>query len=146
MASTVFVLNGPNLNLLGEREPEIYGTTTLQDIEKLCEEKAAKVGVEVDFRQTNHEGELLEWIHEARGKADGIVINAAALTHTSVALFDALSAFDGPVIEVHISNVYKREDFRHKSYVSAAALGVICGLGPDGYLHAIGHLSRMLKA
>lgn len=146
MASTVFILNGPNLNLLGTREPEIYGTTTLLDIEKLCNEKAGKVGVTIDFRQTNHEGELIEWIQEAREKADGIVINAAAFTHTSVALLDALQTFDGPIIEVHISNVFKREEFRHQSFISAAATGVIVGLGPDGYLHAIGHLSRMLKA
>jgi 3-dehydroquinate dehydratase II len=130
---TVFVLNGPNLNLLGVREPAIYGHGTLADIEARCRSRGATLGLEIDFRQTNHEGQLVDWIQEARLSAAAIVLNAGALTHTSVALLDALSAADLPVIEVHLSNIFRREGFRHHSYVSLAATGVICGLGPRGY-------------
>jgi 3-dehydroquinate dehydratase-2 len=130
---TVFVLNGPNLNLLGVREPAIYGRGTLGDIEARCRSRGATLGLEIDFRQTNHEGQLVDWIQEARLSAIGIVLNAGALTHTSVALLDALSATDLPVIEVHLSNIFRRERFRHHSYISLAATGVICGLGSRGY-------------
>jgi 3-dehydroquinate dehydratase-2 len=129
----VFILNGPNLNLLGVREPPVYGRDTLGDIEERCTARAAALGLEIDFRQSNHEGQLVDWIQEARESADGIVLNAGALTHTSVALLDALSAADLPVIEVHLSNIFRRESFRHHSYVSLAANGVICGLGAQGY-------------
>jgi len=140
---TVFVLNGPNLNLLGVRDPSIYGRDTLGDIEERCAARAAALDLELDFRQTNHEGQLVDWIQEARESADGIILNAGALTHTSVALLDALSAAELPVIEVHLSNIFRRESFRHHSYVSLAANGVICGLGAQGYelaLDAIAHL------
>ena len=130
---TVFILNGPNLNLLGVREPAVYGHDTLGDIEERCSTRAAALNLQIDFRQTNHEGQLVDWIQEARESADGIVLNAGALTHTSVAVLDALSAADLPVIEVHLSNIFRRESFRHHSYVSLAANGVICGLGPQGY-------------
>lgn len=133
---TIHVLNGPNLNLLGQRQPEIYGAETLADIETLCR-RAAGDTCEICFLQSNWEGQIVDWIHEARGTADGIVINPAALTHTSVAILDALNAFDGPVIEVHLSQVHKREAFRHHSYVSLRADGVIAGLGSEGYAAAI---------
>ncbi len=133
----IYVLNGPNLNMLGLREPETYGAETLDDVRKRCEAKAKAVGATVDFRQSNHEGELVTWIQEARGKASGVVLNAGAYTHTSIAIHDALRAADVPVVEVHLSNVYRREDFRHTSYVSGVALGVICGFGPKGYEFAI---------
>ncbi|MCX7355660.1 MAG: type II 3-dehydroquinate dehydratase [Alphaproteobacteria bacterium] len=143
---TVVVLNGPNLNMLGKREPNIYGRDTLADVEKACRAHAKTLGLALDFRQSNHEGELVGWIQEARGKAAGIVINAAALTHTSVALLDALQAAEVPTIEVHLSNIYRREPFRHHSYISRAAMGVICGLGPKGYLMALDALAGMVKA
>ncbi|MGE0094431.1 MAG: type II 3-dehydroquinate dehydratase [Alphaproteobacteria bacterium] len=143
---TVVVLNGPNLNMLGKREPNIYGRDTLADVEKACRAHAKTLGLALDFRQSNHEGELVGWIQEARGKAAGIVINAAALTHTSVALLDALQAAEVPTIEVHLSNIYRREPFRHHSYISRAAVGVICGLGPRGYLMALDALAGMVKA
>lgn len=143
---TVVVLNGPNLNMLGKREPNIYGRDTLADVEKSCRAHAKTLGLALDFRQSNHEGELVGWIQEARGKAAGIVINAAALTHTSVALLDALQAAEVPTIEVHLSNIYRREPFRHHSYISRAAVGVICGLGPRGYLMALDALAAMVKA
>jgi 3-dehydroquinate dehydratase-2 len=145
-APVILVLNGPNLNMLGVRQPEIYGRTTLGDIEALCREKAEELGVELDFRQSNDEGELVEWIQEARDNADGIVINAAAYTHTSVAILDALKLSELPVIEVHISNIHAREAFRHHSYISAAATGVIVGLGPAGYVYAIDALAAILAA
>ena len=145
MAETIYILNGPNLNLLGKREPEIYGSETLADIAARCEAKAGKLGFSVDVRQTNIEGELVGWIQEAREKASGIIINAAAYTHTSVALHDALKACDLPVIEVHLSNIYKREPFRHHSYVSAVAEGVICGFGGQGYEFALEALSTIRK-
>lgn len=130
---TVFVLNGPNLNLLGVRDPAVYGRDTLADIEARCLVRAAALDLQIDFRQTNHEGQLVDWIQEARESADAIVLNAGALTHTSVAVLDALSAAGLPVIEVHLSNIFRRERFRHRSYVSLAATGVICGLGAQGY-------------
>jgi len=142
----IFILNGPNLNLLGEREPEIYGRDTLAEIEAQCAAKAKENGLGIDFRQTNVEGELISWIQEADKAARGILLNAAAYTHTSVGLFDALSAVGVPVIEVHLSNPYKRETFRHKSFVSPAANGVICGFGAHGYLMAIEAMAKLLDA
>lgn len=134
----ILILNGPNLNLLGHREPDIYGKETLADIQSLCEREAALHGHETDFRQSNHEGELVEWIHEARGgQYAGLILNAAAYSHSSVAILDALNTLEIPVIEVHLSNIYKREEFRHHSFVSAAAKGVICGLGSQGYVLAV---------
>jgi len=141
---TVLVLNGPNLNLLGEREPEIYGTDTLADIEALCRKAASLAGLDVDFRQSNHEGVLIDAIQEARTTAVGIVVNAGAYTHTSVALRDALSAVSVPVFEVHLSNVHKRESFRHHSYLSAVSTGVIMGCGPSGYAYAIARISELV--
>lgn len=137
MAKPVFILNGPNLNMLGTREPDIYGAETLADISASCAKRAKELSLEIDVRQTNIEGELVEWVQKARTESSGIIINAAAYTHTSVALLDALKACDVPVIEVHLSNVYKRESFRHKSFVSPAAQGVICGFGGQGYLFAL---------
>ena len=142
----IFILNGPNLNLLGTREPEIYGADTLETIKKQCEAKAAVLELSIDFRQTNVEGELVNWIHEARGKAAGIIINAGAYTHTSVALHDALKAVGLPAVEVHLSNVYKREAFRHHSYISPAAHGVICGFGANSYVLALDGISSILNA
>jgi 3-dehydroquinate dehydratase-2 len=141
----VFILNGPNLNLLGVREPAVYGQDTLGDIEERCTARAASLNLQLDFRQTNHEGQLVDWIHEARESADGIVLNAGALTHTSVAVLDALSAADLPVIEVHLSNIFRRESFRHHSYVSLAANGVICGLGPQGYELALEAIAALVE-
>jgi len=143
--ATVFVLNGPNLNLLGVREPSIYGRDTLGDVEERCTARAAALGLEIDFRQSNHEGQLVDWIQEARESADGIILNAGALTHTSVALLDALSAADLPVIEVHLSNIFRRERFRHHSYVSLAANGVICGLGAQGYEFALDAIASLIE-
>jgi 3-dehydroquinate dehydratase-2 len=141
---TIFVLNGPNLNLLGRREPAIYGATTLADIEAGCRRRAAALGLATVFRQTNDEGELVSWIHEAQDAAAGIVLNAGAYTHTSIALLDALKAVDVPAIEVHLSNVFAREAFRHHSYISPAALGVICGFGGLGYELALAALGAHL--
>jgi 3-dehydroquinate dehydratase-2 len=132
-SKTVFILNGPNLNLLGTREPEIYGSETLDGLKCRCERKAAELGIKVDFRQTNSEGQFVDWIHEARTAASGLIVNAAAYSHTSVAILDALLGSPIPCVEVHLSNIYKREEFRHHSYVSEAASGVICGFGPKGY-------------
>lgn len=137
MSLTIYLLNGPNLNLLGEREPAIYGKGTLADLEKLSQEAAAAIGVTLVFRQSNHEGELVDWIQEARRQAAGVVINAGAYTHTSVAIHDALKVLTIPVVEVHLSNPGVREEFRHKSLVSPAASGVIAGFGPLGYRLAI---------
>jgi 3-dehydroquinate dehydratase-2 len=145
MPPTVLVLNGPNLNLLGSREPATYGHETLADISSLCSRTADELGLAIEFRQTNHEGELLDWIHQARGRCAGILINPAAWTHTSVAIRDALLASELPVIEVHLSNVHQREAFRHVSFVSAIAVGVICGLGSNGYRLALQHFSQLLK-
>jgi 3-dehydroquinate dehydratase-2 len=142
---TVFILNGPNLNLLGVREPAVYGHDTLGDIEERCIARAASLNLQIDFRQTNHEGQLVDWIQEARESADGIILNAGALTHTSVAVLDALSAADLPAIEVHLSNIFRRESFRHHSYVSLAANGVICGLGPQGYELALEAIAALIE-
>ena len=142
---TVFILNGPNLNLLGVREPATYGYDTLTDVEQRCLARAAALDLAIDFRQTNHEGQLVDWIHEAREAADGIIINAGAFTHTSVALLDALNAADLPVIEVHLSNIFRRERFRHHSYVSLAATGVICGLGAQGYELALDAVATLIE-
>jgi 3-dehydroquinate dehydratase II len=142
---TVFILNGPNLNLLGVRDPSIYGRDTLGDIEERCTARAAALDLEIDFRQTNHEGQLVDWIQEARESADGIILNAGAFTHTSVAVLDALSAAELPVIEVHLSNIFRRESFRHHSYVSLAATGVICGLGAQGYELALDAIARLIE-
>lgn len=141
----VYVLNGPNLNLLGQRQPEIYGHETLADVERDCRALAAELDLELRFHQSNREYELIDWIHEARGSAAGIVINPAAFTHTSVALLDALSAFEGPVIEVHISNIHKREAFRHLSYVSMRADGIIAGLGIQGYSLALRRVALLAE-
>lgn len=140
----IYILNGPNLNLLGKRQPEIYGHETLDDVAARCAELAGELGVSTVFHQSNHEGEIVETIHAARDMAAGIVINPAAYTHTSVAILDALNAFDGPVIEVHISNVHKRESFRHHSYVSLRADGVIAGCGTEGYLLALRRVVSLL--
>jgi 3-dehydroquinate dehydratase II len=141
----VFVLNGPNLNLLGKRQPEIYGHETLADVETNCHKQAKELGLQVRFHQSNREYEIIDWIHEARETAAGIVMNPAAFTHTSVAILDALKTFEGPIIEVHISNVHQREAFRHHSYVSLAATGVIAGLGTQGYLLALQRVARLLE-
>ncbi|WP_460418909.1 type II 3-dehydroquinate dehydratase [Pseudomonas sp. microsymbiont 2] len=145
MTPRILVLNGPNLNLLGSREPTQYGHETLADLAQLCAHSARETGLELEFRQTNHEGELLDWIHAARGRCHGILINPAAWTHTSVAIRDALVAAELPVIEVHLSNVHKREPFRHLSFVSSIAVGVICGLGSHGYALALRHFSQLLQ-
>jgi 3-dehydroquinate dehydratase-2 len=142
----VYVLNGPNLNLLGKRQPEIYGHDTLTDVEAECGRLGAELGLDIVFRQSNREYELIDWIHEARDKARGIVINPAALTHTSVALLDALNTFEGPVLEIHISNIHKREAFRHHSFVSGRAEGVIAGFGTQGYALCLRRMATLLKA
>jgi 3-dehydroquinate dehydratase II len=147
MAKIVFVLNGPNLNLLGTREPQTYGRATLKDVEALARDAAARHKLELDFRQSNHEGELVDWIHEAQAKAAaGIVLNAGAYTHTSVALRDAVAAVNVPVIEVHISNIFAREDFRHVSHIAPVAKGTLCGFGIAGYGLAISGLAAILDA
>ena len=143
---TIIILNGPNLDLLGQREPHIYGRETLADVEQACRSLGAKLGLDIRFHQSNREYELIDWVHEARQSAAGIVINPAGFTTTSVALLDALNAFEGPVIEVHISNIHKREAFRHNSLVSLRAEGVIAGLGTDGYALALRHLAKRLGA
>lgn len=142
----VYVLNGPNLNMLGLREPAIYGSDTLKDIEALCRTHAQGLGLAVEFRQSNIEGELVTWIQEAREKACGIAINAGAYTHTSIALHDALKAADVPAVELHLSNVHKREDFRHHSAIAAAVNGVICGFGRESYVLAISALHSIVTA
>jgi len=142
----VFVLNGPNLNLLGKRQPHIYGHETLADVERDCRALAGELGLELRFHQSNREYEIIDWIHEARETAGGLVINPAAFTHYSIAILDALNAFDHPVIEVHISNVHKREEFRHTSYVSLRADGVIAGLGTQGYQLALRRVAQLIDA
>ncbi len=132
--------------MLGTREPKVYGHETLKDVEDMCETCASDLGLDIDFRQSNHEGNLVDWIQEAKESFDAIVINPAAYTHTSVAILDALQAVDKPVIEVHLSNIHKREAFRHTSYVSKMATGVICGLGPQGYILALQAISRLLSS
>ena len=141
----IYILNGPNLNLLGEREPEIYGAISLKDIESSLIEIANENDTEISIHQSNHEGELIDLVHEASKKADGIIINPAGYTHTSIALYDALIASEVPIMEVHISNIYKREEFRHNSYVSKSAEGVISGLGIDGYKFALQFILNKLK-
>jgi 3-dehydroquinate dehydratase-2 len=141
----VAVLNGPNLNMLGLRQPEVYGRATLDDVEALCAETAEALGLAIDFRQTNGEGELVSWIQECRGRAAGIVINPAGYTSTSIALLDALLAVQVPVIEVHISNLHRREEFRHHSFVSKAAVGVIQGLGIRGYALALTAMAELIE-
>jgi 3-dehydroquinate dehydratase II len=145
MPGTIYIINGPNLNLLGTREPETYGRATLADIEKLCAETAKRHGYGIEFRQSNREGELVDWIQEAgKNKAAGIVINAAGYTTTSVAILDALLAVKLPTVEVHVSNIHARESFRHNSYISRAARAVICGFGAEGYALAIAGLAALL--
>lgn len=147
MAKTVYVLNGPNLNLLGTREPEIYGHATLADVEKLCHAAAKRHGLTVEFRQSNHEGEIIDWIHEARAAAAaGLVINPAGYGHTSVAILDALAVLEAPIVEVHISNIHAREPFRRRTYVSQVARAVLCGFGVHGYALAIDGLAAMIDA
>ncbi len=145
MTDTVLILNGPNLNLLGTREPEHYGRETLADIEAACGTRASALGLGTDFRQSNTEGEIVDWIQQSRGQAACIILNAGAYTHTSVAILDALLSCDVPVIEVHISNIHQREEFRHSSYVSKAARGMICGFGGFGYEMAIDAAARIIK-
>jgi 3-dehydroquinate dehydratase-2 len=145
MSRTVLVLNGPNLNMLGTREPATYGHETLADISSLCRQTADELDLTLEFRQTNNEGELIDWIHQARARCAAIVINPAAWTHTSVAIRDALVASELPVIEVHISNVHAREKFRHHSFVSAIAVAVLCGFGVQGYRMALQHVSHLLN-
>lgn len=144
MAANIHILNGPNLNLLGKREPEIYGSETLDDIASRCKSKAEALGLSVHLKQTNREGELVDWVQQARESAHGIIVNAAAYTHTSVALHDALKACGLPIIEVHLSNIYRREPFRHRSYVSPVADGVICGFGGQGYEFALEAIAALL--
>lgn len=144
MSSTsLLVLNGPNLNLLGTREPEKYGTQTLADVEALAAETAERFGWTVECRQSNHEGQLIDWIHEARGKHAGIVLNPGAYSHTSIAIRDAISSVELPVVEVHLTNIHAREEFRHHSYVSGVAAAVLCGTGVQGYAYAVEHLARL---
>jgi 3-dehydroquinate dehydratase-2 len=147
MAKTIYVLNGPNLNLLGTREPHIYGRSTLADVEKLCRTTAERHGIALVFRQSNHEGQIIDWINEARAeKAAGLIINPAGHTTTSVAILDALLTMESPVVEVHISNIHAREEFRRHSYVSRAARAVVCGFGINGYALAISGLASLLGA
>jgi 3-dehydroquinate dehydratase-2 len=142
----IAVLNGPNMNMLGLRQTRLYGSATLDDVEALCAETAEQLGLAIDFRQTNGEGELISWVQESRGRAAGIIISPAGFSHTSVALMDALLATDLPVIEVHVTNIHRREEFRQHSYVSKAAVGVICGLGINGYAMALTALADLLEA
>jgi len=145
MSRLVYILNGPNLNLLGKRQPHIYGHETLADVERDCRALAKELKLEINFHQSNREYEIIDWIHAARETAGGIVINPAAFTHTSVAILDALNTFEPPVIEVHISQVHKREAFRHHSYVSMRADAVMAGLGTQGYQLALRHLARLME-
>jgi len=146
MTKTILILNGPNLNLLGKRQPEIYGHETLSDIEARLAEAAKPLGLETEAKQSNHEGELVTWIQQARENAAGIIINPAAYSHTSVAILDALNMFEGPVVEVHISNIHKREAFRHHSHVSGRADAVIAGCGTQGYELALTHIAKLISA
>jgi 3-dehydroquinate dehydratase II len=142
MTDTIMILNGPNLNLLGTRQPEVYGHDTLESIEETCRALGLSLGLEIDFRQSNTEGQLVDWIQEARTTCRGMIVNAGAYTHTSVAMLDALLAVEIPVIEVHLSNIHQRDEFRHHSYISKAALGMICGLGAHGYELALEALAK----
>jgi 3-dehydroquinate dehydratase-2 len=144
MSNLIYILNGPNLNLLGQRQPEVYGRETLKDVEANCAAIAVDLGLTIKFLQSNYEGQIVDWIHEARLDGAGIIINPAALTHTSVAVLDALNAFDETVLEVHISNVHKRESFRHHSYVSLRADGVIAGFGVEGYTLAMRRMGSLV--
>lgn len=144
MTKTIFILNGPNLNLLGKRQPEIYGSDTLDDVTRLCADAGRPLGLSIEQKQSNHEGQIVDWIHEAREMAAGIVINPGAYSHTSVAILDALNTFEGPVIEVHISNIHKRESFRHHSFVSSRAEAVIAGCGIEGYVFAVHRVATLL--
>jgi 3-dehydroquinate dehydratase-2 len=146
MAKPIYVLNGPNLNMLGLREPAIYGTDTLDDVRKKAEARAKTLGLTIDFRQSNHEGELVTWIQEARDKAAAVILNAGAYSHTSIALLDAIQAAELPVIEVHLSNIFRREPYRQHSYISMGAKGVICGLGAKGYELALEAMAELLTA
>ena len=146
MPKPIYILNGPNLNLLGQRQPEIYGRETLADVVLACEALAAELGLTLRCVQSNHEGVLVDLVQEARAQAAAIIVNAGAYTHTSVAILDALNAFDGPVIEVHISNIHKRETFRHHSHISARADGVIVGCGTEGYLLALRRVASLVGA
>jgi 3-dehydroquinate dehydratase II len=142
---SIYVLNGPNLNLLGSREPEVYGRATLAEIGEATRARAESHGLGLEFRQSNHEGQLIDWLQEARAKAAGVILNAAGYSHTSVAILDAVRALDVPLIEVHLSNPFRRESFRRHSFISEAAKGVICGLGATGYLLAVDALAGLLK-
>ncbi len=144
--AAILVLNGPNLNLLGVREPKTYGSETLADIEEACLERAAALDLALDFRQSNHEGQLVDWIQEARESADGIIINAGGYSHTSIAILDALRACELPIIEVHLSNIFAREPYRHHSYISSVARGVICGFGAQSYIIALDAIAYVLEA
>ncbi|MDX1781157.1 MAG: type II 3-dehydroquinate dehydratase [Thalassovita sp.] len=144
MTKTIYILNGPNLNLLGKREPEIYGDITLDDVATDCAKLGGELDLNTELKQSNHEGQIIDWIHEAREKAAGIIINPAAFTHTSVAILDALKTFEGPVLEVHITNVHQRESFRHHSYVSLRADGVMAGFGVEGYQLALRRMASLL--
>lgn len=143
MSCFIYIINGPNLNLLGQREPDIYGTTTLEDVENICLEIAKKNNIKLKFLQTNAEHEIINWIHNAREDASGIIINPAAYSHTSIAILDALTLFEEPIIEVHISNIHKRENFRHHSYISQKSTAVIAGFGIDGYKIALKKLIEL---
>ena len=145
MNQKILVINGPNLNLLGTREKEKYGQSSLEDIRNKCEAHAKKIGIEVEFKQSNVEGEIVNFIQETRKKYNGIIINAGGYTHTSVAILDSLLAVKKPTIELHITNIYKREDFRHKSLISKAADGIICGLGADGYIMALNGIKKIIS-
>ncbi len=144
--TTILILNGPNLNLLGSRQPDVYGTTTLADIDAMCQVKAVALGVSVEMRQSNHEGELIDWIHAAKGTFDGIIINAGAYTHTSIALMDAVSGVEIPTLELHLSNIHDREEFRHVSYVGNVAFDLVMGHGADGYPLAIERMVSHLSS
>lgn len=141
---SVLILNGPNLNLLGQRQPDVYGRATLADVEGLCSKHAAGLGLDVSFLQSNHEGALIDAVHAAKGTHGGLIINAGAYTHTSIALMDAVASVELPMVEVHLSNIHARESFRHVSYLSKIAIGQICGFGPQGYLMALDALSERL--
>ena len=146
MTISLLVLNGPNLNLLGTRQPQVYGSITLADVEALCRQAGERLGIGIDFRQSNHEGVLIDWIHEAKGRHAGIVLNAGALTHTSIAIMDAIASVELPVAEVHLSNIHRREEFRHLSYISKVAVGMIAGFGAHGYVLGIEALANHLGA
>ena len=145
MTEKILVINGPNLNLLGSREKEKYGNTSLQDIQKRCTDHASKINLDIDFKQSNVEGEIVNFIQDANKKYNGIIINAGGYTHTSVAILDALLAVKKPTIELHITNIYKRDEFRHKSLISKAADGIICGLGVEGYIMALNGIKNLIK-